>query len=382
MYQYINNAIKRKSNISFIFLKFAFILSILQVSYFLFTYPTFAQSSPPTSNNYKLMDFGFGAGGTATSSSPSYSLFGTLGQVDQGSPSSSNYFIGAGLEYTLQASVSAAPTFTNPSNWYNKLHLVINPGGKDPQDTEYAIRIASGSGQFQYIQNDNTVGNDLGIEDWQTYAAWGGAGGFNVIGLYPGTTYIVQVAARQGQFFTQFMWSPTATATTDNSSLSFDIDIAPSDQSTSPPYTLAIGQLSPGTVTTASDKVWVSLSTNATNGGLVYILGTNTGLLSSTTSHTITAVSNDLSGVSEGYGAQNNSVGQTSGGPMEAVSPYDGSGETVGILDTAKRTIYDSSGAPVTNGRVSFQIKAKASNTTPSANDYADIITVLATGSF
>jgi len=357
----------------------------LKTAHFSFPVTTvFAQAVPPASNNYKLFDYGFGAGGTATSSSSNYSLFGTVGQVDQGSPSSSNYFIGAGLEYTLQASTPAMPTFVNSNNWYNKLHLTINRGGADPTDTTYAIRIASGSGQFQYVQSDNTVGNDLGLEDWQSYSSWGSSSGFNIIGLYPGTTYTVQVAAKQGQFYTQFMWSPAANAATSNPTLSFDIDIAPADQSTNPPYSVAIGNLTPGSVTTASDKVWVSISTNATNGGLIYILGTNMGLLSSTASHTINAVSSDLSnvGVTEGYGAQNNSVGQTSGGPMEAVSPYDGAGDNVGILDTAKRTIYDSSGAPVTSGRVSFTLKAKASNTTPAANDYSDVLTVLATGSF
>lgn len=368
-------------------LKLGFLLSLLFIihaSCFYIPTPAFAQSSPLTSSNYKLKDFGFGAGGTATSSSSNYSLFGTVGQVDQGSPSSSNYFIGAGLEYTLQASVSAAPTFTNPSNWYNKLKLVINRGGNDPADTQYAVRIASGSGTFQYVQNDNTVGNNLDLEDWQTYASWGGSNGTTIIGLYPGTTYTVQVAAKQGQFFTQFMWSPTSLASTSTSTLSFDIDIAPSDQSTNPPYILNIGQLSPGSVTTSSNKVWVSLATNAANGGLIYILGTNTGLLSNTTNHTISTVSNDLSnvGITEGYGAQNNSTTQASGGPMEAVTPYNGSVNNVGILDTAKRTIYDSSGAPVVGGRVSFSLKAKASNTTPSAPDYADTITVLATGGF
>lgn len=343
----------------------------------------YAQAVPPASNNYKLMDYGFGAGGTATSSSSNYSIFGTVGQVDQGSPSSSNYFIGAGLEYTLQASTPAMPTFVNPSNWYNKLKLTINRGGNDPADTTYAIRIASGSGTFQYVQNDHTVGPDFGLEDWQIYSAWGGSSGFNIIGLYPGTIYTVQVTAKQGQFFTEFMWSPAAIASTANSQLSFDIDIAPTDQSTSPPYILNIGQLSPGSVTTANDKVWVSISTNATNGGLIYILGTNTGLLSNTASHTINAVSNDLTGIGEGYGARSDYVHETSGGPMEAVTPYnDVTNTVVGILDTAKRTIYDSSGAPVTGGRVSFELKAKASNTTPSANDYADTITVLATGSF
>lgn len=367
-----------------IFLFMFFVFFLLSSVYYLMTVAPSAQaqSTPPTSGNYKLLDYGFGGGGTATSSSSNYSLFGTLGQVDQGSPSSSNYFIGAGLEYVLQASVSAAPTFTNPSNWYNKLKLVINRGGADPSDYQYAIRIASGSGSFQYVQNDNTVGNSLGLEDWQTYTQWGGASGTTIIGLYPGTTYTVQIASKQGQFFTQFLWSPTAIASTSNSTLSFDIDIAPIDQSTSPPYILTLGNLTPGAVTTASDKVWISLSTNATNGGLIYILGTNTGLLSNSASYTISAVSNDLSSVSEGYGAQNNSVSQTSGGPMEAITPYDGTGNNVGILDTAKRTIYDSSAAPVVNGRVSFTIKARASNTTPSANDYADTLTVLTTGSF
>jgi len=342
----------------------------------------YGQSTPPTSGNFKLMDYGFGAGGTATSSSSNYSLFGILGQVDQGSPSSSNYFIGAGLEYTLQASAPAAPTFVNPSNWYNKLKITINRGGNDPADTEYAIRIASGSGSFQYIQNDNTVGNDLGNEDWQSYSSWGGSSGTNLIGLFPGTLYTVQVAARQGQFFTQFMWSPTSSASTVNSSLSFDIDISSVDTETAAPYTLAIGNLSAGSVTTSTNKIWVDFSTNANNGGFLSISGTNNGLQSTTVSHTITSATADLTAQPTGYGARSNTVSQSSGGPMEALTPYDGTSNNVGALSSSKQYIYDSSQAPVTGGRVSFELKAKASNTTPSANDYTDILTILATGSF
>lgn len=357
------------------------LFAIFFVSFF--CQSAFAQN-PPASTNYKLLNYGFGGGGTASSSSTNYSLFGTLGQVDQGSPSSTNYFIGAGLEFTIQASVPAAPTFTNPSSWYNKLKIVINRGGNDPTDYKYAIAIASGSGAIQYVQNDNTVGNVLGLEDWQSYTAWGASSGFNVISLYPGTTYTIQVTAKQGDFYTNLQWGPTSQATTTNPSLSFDIDIAPTDQPTSPPYTVSMGNLTPATVTTATDKVWVSISTNATNGGLIDILGNNTGLLSSLATYTISSVSNDLGlvGVTEGYGARSNSVAQTSGGPMAALSPYDGAGNNVGIIDTAKRRIYDSTNAAVTGGRVSFELKAKASNTTPSANDYADTITVLATGNF
>lgn len=341
-----------------------------------------AQAVPPASTNYKLNDYAFGGGGTASSSSNLYSLFGTLGQVDQGSMSSSLYFIGAGLEFTMQASVSAAPTFVNPSNWYNKLQLTINRGGTDPQDYEYAIRIASGSGAFQYVQNDGTLGTDLGDEDWQSYTEWGGASGSTIIGLYPSTTYTAQVAARQGRFFTQFMWSPTALASTDTSSISFDIDIAPSDSETAAPYTLAIGEITPGSVTTASNKVWVDFSTNANNGGFISVSGTNNGLQSSTASHTITSATADLTAQPQGYGAISSTTSQTSGGPMQAVSPYNGASNNVGALDTTKRFIYNSSETPVTGGRVSFQLKAKASATTPSATDYSDILTILVTGSF
>lgn len=379
-----NNMIKGKvidHKIIFLKVLMALILMIHN-SYFILLPTSWAQAVPPSSGNYKLMDYGFGSGGVATSSSSNYSLFGTLGQVDQGSPSSANYFIGAGLEYTIQSSVSAAPTFVNPSNWYNKLRLTINPGGQNPTDYTYAIRIASESGNFKYVQNDNTVGESLGNEDWQSYTLWGSSSGFTIIGLDPDTTYTAQVSSRQGQFFTQFMWSPAATATTDVSSLSFDIDIASSDSETAAPYTLNIGSLSPGSVITAPEKAWVDFSTNANSGGFLSISGTNTGLQSPTASHTITSTTADLTAQPSGYGARSSSVSQSSGGPMQALSPYNGVSNNVGILTTTKNYIYDSNSSPVVGGRVSFELKAKASTTTPSANDYADVLTILATGSF
>ena len=360
----------------------ALILSLATSFQLLAPSTAFGQSTPPTSGNYKLAEFGFGSGGTATSSSLNYSLLGTLGQVDQGSPSSSNYFLGAGLEFTLQASSPAAPTFVNPSNWYNKLSLTINRGGNDPDDTEYAIRIASGSGSFQYVQNDNTVENVLGDDDWQSYASWGGVSGTTIVGLYPGTLYTVQVAARQSDFFTQFMWGPTASASTDNSTLSFDIDISTSDSETAAPYILAVGNLTAGSVSTSTNKVWIDFATNANNGGFLSISGTNNGLQSTTVAHTINSQTADLTAQPSGYGARSNSATQTSGGPMTALTPFNGISDNVGALTSSRVYIYDTSEAPVVGGRVSFELKAKASNTTPSANDYTDTLTVLATGSF
>lgn len=346
-----------------------------------FSRNVFAQL-PPSSDNYKVLDYGFGGGGIASASSSNYSIFGTVGQVDQGSPSSQNYFIGAGLEYEVMASAPASPTFVNPSNWYNKLRLTIIRGGNDPNDYEYAIQIASGAGAFKYVQNDNTVGNDLNDEDWQTYSAWGAGSGFNIIGLYPGTTYTARVASRHSQFFTQSDWGPTAQAATENSTLSFDIDVAASDTETSAPYILDMGGLTPGSVTTSNQKVWIDISTNATNGGLISITGANNGLASTTTSHTISSGSVDLTAQPSGYGARSTSTTQTSGGPMAVYAPYDGSGNNVGVIDTSKRFMFYSTHTAVIGGRVSFELKAKASSTTPAASDYTDTLTILATGSF
>ena len=86
--------------------------------------------------------------------------------------------------------------------------------------------------------------------------------------------------------------------------------------------------------------------------------------------------------ISEGYGARGTGITESSGGPMEILNPYDGTGDTVGIIDTNKRPISDSSSSPVDTGQFSFELKAKASNTTPAANDYVDTLTVIATGAF
>ena len=67
---------------------------------------------------------------------------------------------------------------------------------------------------------------------------------------------------------------------------------------------------------------------------------------------------------------------------MELLSPYNVTGNSVGLVDTTKRAFADSNGQPVTNGSATFQLKAKASNSTPAATDYSDTLTVIASGSF
>ena len=336
----------------------------------------------PTSANYELKQFGFGGGSVDNASSTNFNLNGILAEESISNLSSTNFKVNAGLNFTYLANVPPAPTFTNPDSYYNKLKIVINTGS-NASDAKYAIAISSDNfaSDTRYVQNDNTVGSTLGSEDWQTYTNWGGASGVNIIGLSPNTTYTVKVAVKKGNF-TQTGFGPTAQAATIGSTLSFDIDVASTDIETSPPYNLSIGDLAAGSVITATNKIWVDLTTNGTGGGTVYVYGTNNGLLSTQTSSTITSATADLSAVSTGYGAKSSNLAQSSGGPMEAVTPYNGTGENVGVLDTSKRIIFDSSAQPVTSGRAAFQVKAKASTVTVAASDYTDTLTVVASATF
>lgn len=332
----------------------------------------------PLSDNFELQQYGFGAGGVASSSSQSYLMQGALGEIETASMSSSNYLSLPGLTYTLEPNTPDAPTFTNPSNYYNKLRIVVN-NANNPSDTLFKIQVSSGSANFStntyYIQADHTLGTDA---VWQDYASWNSATGFDIIGLKPGTTYYARVAAKSG-VFQEGIYGPEASAATIIPTLT--LEVRTSSQAV-PPYSVNIGGLTPGSVTTSPDTIDITISTNGTNGGLIYLNGTNNGLQSQAGSHNINSVSNNLNSISEGYGARGATATETSGGPMEFINPYDGIGNIVGIIDTAKRQISDSSNAPVTDGQISFELKAKASNTTPSANDYVDTLTVIGTGSF
>ncbi len=329
--------------------------------------------SVPSSTNYMLKSYELdGSGGvgqsenyrTETDTAP-------LG----GEQNSANYTVDGGLIFTQQAHVPTA-TLTNSANWYNKLLLTINPQG-NPSDTLFAVAISDDDfATTQYVQNDRTIGATLGDEDWLTYATWGSDSGDYIIGLIPGTEYKVRVTARQGDF-TQGPYGPVASGSTANSQLSLDIDIAATDTESSAPYVVDLGTLSQGSVTTATDRIWVDFATNAENGGYIYIYDAYTGLKSSVTNYTISSQSTNLASASEGYGLQVSSTSE-----LTAVAPYDGNAENVGIIDTTIRTILNSGNAPVTAGRSSIQVKAKNSSQTPAANDYSDTLTIIATGSF
>ncbi len=334
----------------------------------------------PASTNYRLDGYGFGGGGEENMTSSNYVIDGISGEQSEDQLQGTAYDLGSGLIFTQQANVPPVPTFTNPSNYYNKLHVVLATGN-NPTDTKFAIAISDDNwATTEYIQNDNTIGATLGGEDRQTYSAWGSGSGFDVIGLTPGTTYKVKVKAMQGKF-TETGYGPEASAVTVNPQLSFDIDVAATDTDTNPPFAVAFGSLVANTVTDSPEKIWVDFSTNGTSGGRVYVSGSNGGLSSTRAASLIAATTGDLSALSSGYGAQGQSATEGAGGPFSIVAPYNGAASTVGTVDTAIREVLSTT-APIVSGRASFLLKAKSSAVTPAAGDYADTLTVIASASF
>lgn len=334
----------------------------------------------PASSTYQLRDFGFGTGGVGNATSSNYGLEAVTGEQSNNKLTGSTYNLGSGLAYTNQANVPEAPTVVNSANWYNKLRITINESG-NPSDTKYAIAISTdGFTTTSYVQDDQTVGPALGLEDYQDYSTWGGGSGFLAIGLAPSTTYSVKVKAWQGKF-TETGFGPTASAATAGAMLTFDIDVAATDSDTNPPFTTDLGALTPGSVTTTTNKVWVDFDTNAENGGKVYVVASNTGLQSQAQSYTINATAGDLSALSEGFGLQGSSATEGSGGPFELAAAYDLTSQNVGLADTTVRPLFSTT-TPVASGRGSFVLKAKSSATTPAAPDYQEVLTLIASANF
>lgn len=334
----------------------------------------------PSSSSLKLRDYSIGTGGTAGSASGTYQAEGITGETSGQQSVGGSYKTNSGLQQTQQANVPAAPTFTNPSNYYDRLHFIID-SGNNPTDAKFAIAISTDDFvTTNYIQSDNTIGATLGSEDYQTYTLWGGASGEDVVGLTPSTTYKIKVKAMHGNF-TESGYSPTATAATVSAQLSFDIDVSDIDEETASPYAVDFGSVPSGSVTNAPDKVWFDFATNANNGGNIYVYSLNGGLNSAFAGYTINSATADLSLASEGFGAVSQGASQSSGGPIGAVSPYNGAGDNVGILNSSVREIYSSSAA-LAGGRTNFLLKARSQTLTPQATDYTEVITAIAAGNF
>lgn len=331
-------------------------------------------ASPPSTTNYTLNSYGFGSGGTSNSSTSAYSLEGQAGEISSQADATSTYTLKPGFIETQQANVPTV-ALTNPSNYYDKLHFLIDQQG-NPSDALYALQVCVGGdfpcGSPLYVKADNTLGATLTTADYQLYAAWGGGSGGNIIGLTPGTTYYIRAKATQGKF-TESAYGPSSNAATSAQSISFCLFAGASCGSGS---TTSFSGLVAGTPATSSPSLGVTFATNADGGGNIYIY--STGKLQSVTvpSGTINSATADLSSAGQGYGAV-----VASSTSLTVQSPYVLSGNNVGVLSTTINTILTSS-VPITSGTATINLMAKASNTTPPATDYADTVTVIAAAQF
>jgi hypothetical protein len=334
-------------------------------------------AAAPTSTNYTLKSYDIGTGGNSSSSSTNYKLNGASGAQSTTLQTSTNYDVVSGVNATESADVPSAPALTNPSSYYDKLKLVLNIGGS-PSDTKYLIAISSdGFITTNYIQTDHTAASSQAITNYQTYTTWGGASGFNILGLNPATTYRVKIKAIQGNF-SGSSFGPIATAATVSPSLTLSLATT---LTATPPFPVGFSTLAPGVVTNGAADAIVSLTTNADNGGSIYTRDTNTGLLSTLMSSTIPSATADLSVAGTGYGLQVISASQTAGGPFTSVSPFNGSANTVGGLTTTYQPILTTA-SPITSGNGTVRLMAKASFATPSASDYADVVTFIVAMTF
>lgn len=325
----------------------------------------------PSSSNYKLNNYGFGNGGTSNSASTNYNVNGLTGEQSTVKTSSGNFSDNGGNNGIQQANVPTV-AISNPSNYYNKLLLVLDTQG-NPSDTLYAIAVSTDNfSTTNYVKSDGTIGGSLAYpSDYRTYASWGSGSGSLVIGLSATTTYYVKAKAISGKF-TESAYGPVASASTVGPQLSFSVS----------PSSLAIGTLLPGTVVTAAMTIDLAIATNGEQGGAVYIADSNGALTSSVyPSASISSATDDLGTAGNGYGMQVASSSQTSGGPLAAQSPYNGSGDNVGIVSSLIRKILDAP-APIVGGTGSINVKAKAAAIDAAAADYADIVTLVASGSF
>jgi hypothetical protein len=321
-----------------------------------------------SSSNYQLQNYSIGPGATNSSSSTTYKLQGTVGEQANGSTAGSTKTANNGSVQTEQLNVPGAPTLSNGSGtYYNQLGCIINTSN-DPSDTTYAIEVATNSSftSPSYVQASDTLGAS---PVYQSYSSWGGGSGFLIIGLSSSTTYYVKVAAKEG-LFTNTEYGPYASLATVNPTITFSVS----------PNSASLGSFLPNTIVTSSNLSF-SYATNAASGGNVYVIGKNNGFLSSSQSYLIPAYSGNLASTSQGFGIQASNPNQTSGGPLTTVSPFNGTGNTVGAESNTLQPILTTS-APIVGGTANADVQAKASSTAPAVNDYQEVFTFIAAASF
>ncbi len=191
-----------------------------------------------------------------------------------------------------------------------------------------------------------------------------------------------------------------AVSATVSPTLTFDIDIQSTcGTESAAPYAVALGTLVPTSVSTAANHICLDLDTNASGGAVVTVQGSGSvdGLESGSSGDTIGttyasggAGVTDLVAGTEGYGLCVSATSVVTGSAT-GVAPYNGvcssnGGNRVGGVDSAAPQFIVTTNAAAVDGTANntadILVKAAISATTLAANDYADILTFIATSTF
>lgn len=271
---------------------------------------------------------------------------------------------------------------------YDRARFEISAEG-NPSDTLYSVEISTDNfvSDIKYIDGSTHKPEDEDthdINDYRTKANWE-TDATNIEGLIPGTQYYLRLTALHGDF-TESDTSPVATATTGNAEISFDIDIADSNGTsteTSSPYSISFtgaDELIAGAAaTTNTDYIWMDIQTNSKGGFALIQKGEYGGLYSSTNDKLIESSTEDLDVTgSEGFGLQSAYINYDDSssylGSITAESDYSGSLNNVGIVSSSVFSkIFDGSG-PINSGRVALKVIAKAGTGNSAASDYQENI--------
>ncbi len=386
-----------------------------------------AQNQQLDSTNYRLLDPTVDSGGGAGDSA-NFSLLGSTGNpTSDARLESGSYAIGSGFPSGIMANVPlltcaegntnlAASTCLHLPNaagmdgecgtpgCYDRGKVEIDRQG-NPNDTLYLVRLVNQTSSITYyLQSDHSVATTYDISDYMTICELqgrdpndtacddSGDGNWNadlqssnIFGLTAATQYLVSARALSGDF-TETQFSPTLTLQTENPSLIMDLDIGTtSAASTVGPHVINLGTLTPSTVITATNQIWLDLGTNAAGGMNTYVRDLNNGLLE--TPGIIASASADLAVAASGYGLKTSSTTQTALGPLQRAATYNTAGaDQVGGLSTSDTLILftdelSTNRGPLTGGRAGLQVKAKSTPATAPGN-YSDLVTFTMIGNF
>lgn len=386
------------------------------------------------SGGYTLIDPSIGPTASGAIDSANYSQLMSAGLLDDATFTSTNYALKGGLAQSIEANVPSVSCFEADSNFsntacvgvpgsdgmfgvcgspgcYNRAKIEINAQG-NPSDARYAIQVSTTSdfssnifyvdATTRLLKGTLSVSDFIPKCDWEGTVVSGVCGSanttwqkYNILGLNPDTVYYVRLAAARGldtsNNFTQSAWGPSASDSTAEPTINFDIDIAPNTStSTNVPYTLSLGSLNPTSVNTSSDNIILRTSTNGLGGLQVNVKGNLGYLYNSATSDQIPAYNGDLSS-NTGYGIRNNSVLNSAdntanlGDIVVSNTPVDftdsGAAAKVGGPSTSYVKLFDSNNKPLDNGVAAFVAKAKPS-TTAGPGSYSELLTFVVYATF